>query len=122
MLDGYLTAYAARDAEVCAETYCTDGEIHSLFGPKVAGRAAIQALHVEWFSTSEKNKRLDILSADARDDLGYVLLRYAADTPEGSESGTSLNVLARDSAGQWQIRFTSLNPDFEDIDTQMETP
>ncbi len=109
LLDGYLAAYAAQDAATCAAFYGVAGEIHSPFAPPVVGRAAIADAHQAWFEHREDNKRLDILKADARDDLAYVLLRYSADTSDGPEAGTSLDVLSRDGDGAWHFLVSSLN-------------
>ena len=106
----------------CAELYAEDGEIHSPFGPPVRGRAAIRATHDSWFESREENKRLEVLSGECRGDLGYALLRYSADTADGVEAGTSLNVLAAATPGRWLFRLTSLNEDFETKDPQGKTP
>ncbi|MDV7144456.1 hypothetical protein R3X27_17395 [Tropicimonas sp. TH_r6] len=65
---------------------------------------------------------MDILSADVRADLGYALPRYSTHTPEGPETGTSLDVLARDLAGPWRFRRSIPFAETQAIDTEMETP
>jgi ketosteroid isomerase-like protein len=118
LLDRYLIAYAARDASACAALYAPMGEIHSPFAPPARGTEAIRALHAEWFTTSEDNKRLDVCNAGVSGDLGFALLRYAADTPEGPDAGTSLNVIERAASGRWKFRLTSLTADFETTDPE----
>lgn len=113
LLDGYLAAYGRRNADDCAAFYTEDAEIFSPFGPPASGRAAIRALHQGWFREEEENKRLDILSAEARNGLAYAVLRYCSDTVGGSEGGHSLNIIKEMQAGHWQFQVTSLNADFE---------
>ncbi|NDR56179.1 YybH family protein [Aliiruegeria sabulilitoris] len=120
LLDDYLVAYEARDASACAGFYTEDGEIHSPFGTPVRGRAAICEAHEAWFAVPEENKRLEVLSSDASGDLGYALLRYSADTADGLEAGTSLNVLEIDETGRCRFRITSLNTDYETIESVRE--
>lgn len=121
VLDRYMAAYAARDAAACPACYADDAEIHSPFGPPARGRPAILGTHLDWFATDEKNKRLEMLEADARDGLAFALLRYSADVPDGPEAGTSLNVVEAATSGQWHFRLTSLNADFETIDSETDT-
>lgn len=111
----YLDAYAARDARAASAVYADNAWIITPFGPPVIGRDAIAAAHYEWFDDGEENKRLDVVEAAARGEMGYAVLRWSAMVrePDGSvvhDTGLSLNVLVHGYGG-WMIAQTALVPD-----------
>ena len=111
-----LEASRQHDAAGCAALFTNDGRIFSPYGAEVSGRDAIAATHKAWFDEGETNKRLDLLEADAKGDVGYCILAWAGDylQPDGSvitESGQSVNVLKQQPTGRWKMHVCSLNSD-----------
>ncbi|MCL5776037.1 nuclear transport factor 2 family protein [Limibaculum sp. FT325] len=111
----YLDAYAARDARAASAVFAERARIITPFGPPIVGRDAIAAAHYDWFDDGETNKRLDVVEAGARGEMGYAVLRWSADLrePDGRivrDTGLSLNVLMH-SYGGWMIAQTALVPD-----------
>jgi len=119
LLDRYLTAYTAHDAEACAAFYSEDAVILSPYGAPCVGRDAIRTAHKEWFKEGETNKTMTIRDAKINGDLGYLLAVFSADIPNGNGStrayGASLNSLKKSSAGSWQFHHTSLNELEDDL-------
>ena len=105
IFDSYVHCYREKDADRCASFFAPDGELLSPFGPPAVGREAIQAAHIEWFAEAAEAKQLNIIAAGVEGALGWCLARYS----EGTEAGTSLNVLERQPGGSWLIRCCSLN-------------
>ncbi len=106
LLDEYVSQYRAGNAVGCAAAYSTDAELYSPFGPPAIGRDAIAATHVEWVQENAQSKQIEVLKAGHTGDLGWCVANFREDT---SESGISLNVLARQPDGRWLITHTSLN-------------
>lgn len=101
LLDGYLAAYIAQDADGCASIFTPDAALISPFGQPARGRAAIAATHMEWFAENEQDKRIDVLEFHQHGAIGHCLLSWAARVPdEGTPgklhdaSGLSLGVLS----------------------------
>ena len=105
--DGYLAAYRRGDARGCAAVFSSDALLTSPYGPAARGREAITAVHVEWTSEGGESKRLDMIEYGGSGDLAWCLAKFS----EGAETGegVSLNVLERQSDGQWLIKMCSLN-------------
>lgn len=120
-IDRYLGRYAERDANGCAEMYHPNARIDSPSGPPLQGRQEIRDAHVAWFDEGEENKSMEILSAGMEQNLGYVLVRFAADLPRPNggpglrATGTSLNVMVRKAGTtDWQILLSSMTEDPDD--------
>jgi len=114
LLARYFTAYAAHDAEGCAECYTHDAGLYSPFGPPAAGRVEIAATHAEWFGEAEFDKRYEIVESGSDGGSGYCLLHYSAKIPRpdggiDTALGMSLSVLRGDSDGGWEFHLMSLN-------------
>ena len=60
LIDGYLTAYAACDAQGCAAIFTADGALYSPYGPPAHGHAEIAATHVKWFAENEEDKTIEV--------------------------------------------------------------
>lgn len=105
LCDRYAACYIAKDAAGCAAVFALDAELFSPFAPPAMGRDAIKALHAEWVAEEDEDKVISVVSAGMSGDIGWCLARYSA----GAESGTSLNVLQRQSDGGWRITHCSLN-------------
>nr|WP_319386746.1 DUF4440 domain-containing protein [uncultured Roseibium sp.] len=106
LFDAYAGCYRAGDAAGCAAFFSPGAELFSPYGPPAAGRAAIEAAHLEWFDEDAVNKEIEVTSAGRSGDLGWCLAHYS----EGDEGqGTSLNVLQRQAGGNWLILRCSLN-------------
>ena len=71
LVDAYLVAYRAQDADGCARTFTEDGALFSPYGPPARGRAAIAATHMEWFTEVEEGKRLEVLEFNRDGASGY---------------------------------------------------
>ncbi|MFT3732244.1 MAG: SgcJ/EcaC family oxidoreductase [Hyphomicrobium sp.] len=111
-----LYALRTHDAPACAALFTEDCPLLSPYGPAAVGREAVCATHQAWFEEGETNKRLRLLDAGADGEVGYCLLAYSGDYPKAdgsrtTESGKSLNVLERQTDGEWKIRISSLNSD-----------
>lgn len=108
LAQAYLAAYARQDAEGCAAAFSEDALMDSSFGPPSVGRPAIAAAHLEWFGEVERDKRLDVVEAEAQGALGWARLRWSAqvDDPRTGSSvrmaGTTLAVLRRGPEG-WRF-------------------
>ena len=103
--DAYAAAYRANDAAGCAAVFTDDGEVFSPYAPPARGRAAIEALHVEWVSEGGDGKDLQVIEAGGSGDLAWCLTAYS----DLQETGTSLNVFQLQPDGRWLIRICSLN-------------
>lgn len=114
LIDRYLAGYESHDARACASQYAQDGKVFSPWSAPVSGTEAIEALHEEWFLDGESDKVMTVFDARANGDIGYCLVRYAANVPGnpgGLERifGSSLNTLTRQPDGHWKIQHTSIN-------------
>jgi len=105
LLDLYVSFYRQGDAAGCASIYSSSAELYSAFGPPAIGRQAIEETHKEWVQDSADDKRISVLSAGQSDDLGWCIAHFSED---GAGSGISMNILARDGAGHWEITHCSL--------------
>ena len=106
LLDRYVSCYRKGDAAGCASSYDLDAELYSPFGPPAIGRLAIEVVHKEWVEEGGEDKEIIVLSAGQSDDLGWCIARFS----EGSTgSGSSMNILARQTDGSWAITHCSLN-------------
>jgi ketosteroid isomerase-like protein len=105
VLNAYVAAYRAADAEGCAAIFTEDAQLLSPYAPPAIGRAAIAALHADWVQDGAA-KTLTVEKAGSSGDLAWCLARFA----EGAETGdgTTLAVLERHGDG-WLIRMCSLN-------------
>ena len=120
VIDRYLAAYEAEDAEGCAAFQAEDGEIVSPFGPPAQGRPEIAALHRDGFAEGVTDKVMTVIRAGIDGALGYYLVRYAAEVPgvagiPEQSRGLTLNVMQRRSDGHWTIKPTSLNEQMEQV-------
>jgi len=118
MMTRYVTAYEAGNSAGCAVIYAEDATVYSPFGPPIVGRAAIAAIHEDWFAYDEKNKRADVIDCAASGDQAFCLIAYSADVPQDDgqirrESGTNLCTLVPE-AGAWRIRYSSMNATFSE--------
>ncbi|MGI9395365.1 MAG: YybH family protein [Boseongicola sp.] len=126
-LDRYASLYDAGDAVGCANAYALAGRIYSPFGPAAIGRDAVRATHLEWFETPETNKRLTILGHGGSANAPWCLVAYSGEVlgptggPPNIEQGTSLTVWERDRAGDLKMLITSLNADFGDAESEVQT-
>lgn len=102
LLDQYVSCYREGDVAGCASAYVLDAELYSPFGPPTIGRQAIEEVHKEWVVESAENTEIIVLS----DDLGWCIARFGEGT---TGSGSSMNILARQSDGGWAITHCSLN-------------
>jgi uncharacterized protein (TIGR02246 family) len=114
VINDYLTAYEAHDAQGCANVYSEDAIVLSPWGPPLFGPAAVAAAHEEWFREGERNKVMTIERLDLDNDTATCLVSYAADLPGDGDDplrafGASLNTLRRQAGGGWKIVSTSLN-------------
>ncbi len=108
LLAAYLAAYTSRDAAKCAALFAEGATIYSPFGPPVSGHHAIEKAHEDWFALDESDKRLDLIDCAASEYVGWCLIAFSADLPDGShEAGTNLCAMVR-RAGTWQIRYSSM--------------
>jgi len=119
LVEGYLTAYDARDAVGCASFYAQGALVLSPWSDPLRGHAAIAAAHREWFAEGERNKVMTIHDLRIDGGLAVCLLRYKAETDNGPVFGASLNNLERQSDGGWKIQHTSLH-ELEDETTGFE--
>ena len=115
-IDQYVDSYNRRDLAGLEKMYAENASLFSPYGPAAIGNAAILETHSEWFDEDEQNKRMTLVEAQVSEGLGYCVVRYAGDYPDGSgnlvtESGVSVNVLKRSSRGNWQFQVTSLTSD-----------
>ena len=106
LLDDYVACYRVGDAVGCAAVYAPEAELYSPYGPAATGRAAIKAAHQDWVAEGAEDKQIKVINADCSGDLGWCLAHYS----EGATGmGTSMNILARQSNGDWLITHCSLN-------------
>ena len=117
LIDRYLAAYRAEDAQGCAAAFTPDGQLYSTYGPTAAGREAIAATHLEWFAEKEKDKRLDLEELQQYGDQGHCLLSWSANVPAENDpaklvraGGLSLAILAFDN-GKASFSRLALVPD-----------
>lgn len=114
LVERLLDALKRRDAATCAALFTDDGVIISPWAPPARGPDAIRATHQAWFDEGEANKRLTVLEANASGDLAYCLLAWSGDYPQSdgsvaTYSGTSVNVLRRQTSREWKVQVQSLN-------------
>lgn len=118
VIDRYLAAYAAHDADACAALYSDDAVVISPFGPPAIGRAEIAAAHRAWFADGETGKTMTVLRAGIAGDIGHCLVAFSADVPGDTAPerfhGASLNTLIRTAEG-WRLTLTSLNATEDDL-------
>ena len=100
LVDAYLAAYRAQDADGCARAFTMDSALFSPFGPPARGRAAIAKAHSEWFTFQEEDKRLEVSEFCENGKSGHCLLSWSGRVPNkeepsgfSTESGLSLCVL-----------------------------
>lgn len=106
LFDRYVSCYREGNAAGCASIYASDAELYSPFGPPAIGRDAIEATHSVWVAEGGDDKQIKVESAGCSGNLGWCLASFS----EGdAENGTSLNVLHRQSDGNWLITRCSLN-------------
>lgn len=106
LFDEYVASYRAMDAVGCASVFATDAELYSPYGPPAIGRAAIEAIHREWVEEGAENKDINVVDAGGSADVGWCVAHFS----EGvTGTGTSLNVVERQSDGNWLISRCSLN-------------
>ena len=106
LMDRYVVAYRAADPAACAAVFTEDAQLFSPFAPGARGRAAIETLHADWTRDAGGDKVMTVLSAEISGDMAWCLAAFC----EGAdETGTSLNVLVRQSDGTWLIHMCSLN-------------
>ncbi|MES0808432.1 hypothetical protein ABLO27_03040 [Roseibium sp. SCPC15] len=106
LFNRYVDFYRSADAAGCSLMFEPEAELYSPYGPPAIGRAAIAATHGEWVQEGGENKDINVLSADCDGDLGWCVARFSEGT---DDSGTSVNVLARQADGSWLIKLCSLN-------------
>lgn len=106
LLDQYVSFYRAGDAAGCAMVYTPEAELYSPFGPPAIGRAAIEATHDEWVKEGAEGKEIQVVSAGCSGDLGWCIAGFGEGT---TGNGSSVNILARQSDGNWLITHCSLN-------------
>ena len=119
LVEGYLTAYEARDDVGCASFYTQGALVLSPWAAPLRGRVAIADAHRNWFSEEERNKVMTIEDLKIDGDLAVCLLRYKAEIDNGPVFGASLNILERQSDGGWKFQHTSLH-ELEDETTGFE--
>ena len=85
-----------------------DGLLYSPYAYPAHGRVEIEALHRVW-TEGVSGKELKVLDAARSGDIGWCLVAYSEGDATGN--GTSLNIVERQSDGQWLIRICSLNSD-----------
>lgn len=110
LCDGYLAAYAAQDAQACAAGFTADARVDHPFGPPATGRAEIAALHTDWFGEAERDKRMELLEAEASGAWGSGLLHWSAELDGPRRGGVTLAVLRRTPEG-WRFHRMALVPD-----------
>ncbi len=106
LMDRYVSCYCTGDAAGCAAAYSLEAELYSPFGPPAIGRAAIEALHDDWVKEDAEAKEIKVVSAGCSGDLGWCIAGFNEGT---TGSGSSVNILARQSDGSWLITHCSLN-------------
>tara|TARA_R110000787_G_scaffold217044_4_gene325951 strand:+ start:386 stop:739 length:354 start_codon:yes stop_codon:yes gene_type:complete len=106
LLDDYVACYRTGDAAGCASVYSLAAELYSPYGPPAFGRSAIEATHKEWVGEGAEDKQIKVMSAGCSGDLGWCIAHYSEGT---TGIGTSVNVLERQSNGDWLITHCSLN-------------
>ncbi|GJL82621.1 MAG: hypothetical protein DHS20C01_22550 [marine bacterium B5-7] len=116
VFDLWVEKYIAGDIESCVQLYTEDGTIYSPYGLPAIGRDALRETHRTWLASGETNKKLKVLESRGEKDLGYCVAAYSGEYRDenGStfiESGTSLNIFARQPDGSWKIHISSLNSD-----------
>jgi ketosteroid isomerase-like protein len=104
-LDRMARAYSAGDATACAEMFTENAQLHSPFAPPAIGRDAIRALHEEW-TGDDGAKRFIILDYGSGPDLAWCVSRFSEGG--GTDDGTSLIVLERQSTDNWLVRSCCL--------------
>lgn len=114
LVQGYLSAYTAHDAEGCAALYNEDAVLLSPWEAPVHGPEAIARTHEAWFAEGETNKMFEIADLVVGSDLAVCLLHFRANVPGAdgrldTVEGTSLNTLRRQPDGGWRMLHTSLN-------------
>lgn len=106
-LDQMTAAYRAGDAAACAAMFTVDAQLHSPYAPPAIGRAAIEALHVEWVGEGMEDKELIVVESGGSGSAAWSLNRY--NEHAGQIQGTSLIVWQLDEDGEWRVRMCSLN-------------
>lgn len=110
VIDRYLSAYNAHDAEGCAALYDDLAVLLSPWAPPVHGPARIARTHEAWFGDGETGKTMEIMDLVVSGHIAVCVLHFAADMPGGGKAeGTSLNTLRRQEDGGWKFLHTSLN-------------
>ena len=113
LLQQMATVYSKGDAAGCAALFTENAELHSPYAPPARGRAAIEALHVEWTADGGgEGKSFDLLNCGQSGPLAWALCRFSEGDATGD--GTSLMVLEREADARWLIRMCCLHGDTED--------
>jgi uncharacterized protein (TIGR02246 family) len=107
-MNAMATAYRAGDAQACAQMFVMDGVLYSPYDFQAKGRTEIEALHRVW-TEGLTGKNLRVIDAARSGEMGWCLVTYSEGDATGD--GTSLNVVERQSDGQWLIRICSLTSD-----------
>jgi ketosteroid isomerase-like protein len=108
LMNAMALAYRAGDAQACAQLFVPDGVLYSPYAFPAHGRIEIESLHRLW-TDGGTGKKLTVVDAGCSGNLGWCLTEYSEGAATGN--GTSLNVVERQSNGQWLIRICSLNSD-----------
>ncbi|MEM9630108.1 MAG: hypothetical protein AAGA50_02190 [Pseudomonadota bacterium] len=106
LFDQYVDCYRRAVAAACSLVFAPDAELFSPYGAPAIGRSAIAETHSEWVLEGGENKQIRVLSAGCDGNLGWCVARFSEGT---DESGSSVNVLARQADGSWLIKLCSLN-------------
>ena len=111
----YFDAYSRRDAEGCAAGYAEDAAIYSPWGPPAIGRAAIAAIHRDWFEETETDKTWNVLHARSDGYNGHCLLRFESTVADsdgtlGRVAGIGVHALSHTDGEGWRILYSSMNP------------
>jgi ketosteroid isomerase-like protein len=110
---GLAAAMNDGDVEGCLGFHTADGAIYSPYGPPAMGREALRATYRDWLGAGERKKRFRVRAAGGCEALGWCLLDYSSDFPDGAgtlvtERGQSLNVMELGSDGVWRAKVSSL--------------
>lgn len=113
MLDGYVAAYLAGDAERCTDAFLDDALLSSHVRPPARGREAIAAVHREWLAVPSRDKAISLVTVGGDARHAWAIARYADTMSDGGvDRGLALLVFERQ-RGAWRIRACSLSLDEE---------
>jgi uncharacterized protein (TIGR02246 family) len=111
----WMTAFNGKDAATLASFYAADAIILPPNGPRVSGRANLEALFTEMFAIGGDLK-LAITHVDASGDLAYEVGSYSMSiqmpgTPPMADTGKYVAVWKRQADGKWLIVADTWNTD-----------